>query len=358
MKIFLSTFVNKVPTKLAILSSLQFIFMILIVVLGVITKQTFDVLGWGVDLRGGFTIIPSWIIVTRFFLIFSVSIFLVVSLVSLHYNIMFRDYNKWFSYFFLFNWLFAGYFIYLSIISEDYKNFINHENYLVNKEIENSRKLLIYKIMIYLLVLVSNAITIWLFVVLNISRFNDAIPTTAIGPWFSFGWIANILFMLYMLFLPFFNKTKFYNSATPLIILLGYITMVVFYYWVVILPTGVDKLDSSMAIANAIFIHLINPIIFIIASIFLIKTRGYYLDCNFKQLFAKGIIIPSIVMLYTFLAPSICQISIYGYLSNTNPEAIMYIVPDGNVWNICLIFALIPSFALSFLPYYFIFSKN
>ncbi len=347
---------KKVPTKLAITSLVQFISIVAVIVLAIITAQTFDVLGWGVDLRGGFDVFPTWMACVRLFLIISIGIFLASSFVSLYYLMKMRSYNTYFPWLSLISWILPIYFIALSINTRDYKFFFETDSF---SGYPFSKKWAFYSWsnvnkLLYVLALVVALLSILGFIASGKETYNYRTIGTAFF-YLEFANITTVIVFIYLVSRILFSQLNFSKSSSPLLILCTYLTISFLGYWLVVFPVNVKSFPSSPVQSFSIaFVHIINPIIFIAYSINSLQSNKFTTDVGFKTLFGEAMVIPSVIMFYTFLSCTLVPMSLYGAITNINPSMIWHTPsePDGNIANICIILALIPAFMLILFAYY------
>ncbi|MDE6473119.1 MAG: DUF1600 domain-containing protein [Ureaplasma sp.] len=134
---------------------------------------------------------------------------------------------------------------------------------------------------------------------------------------------TNLLCFLYLLVFVINPRIKLFDNDSVLICLLAYIFIVSFTYNFFLLPSNSSKTEwIALKWVKTCWEHIINPVAFIGIEIYLMcytskkssKHQDYLTTLKF------GMVIPSIYLCYALLLPFVANKSVYGFITNCNPN--------------------------------------
>lgn len=132
---------------------------------------------------------------------------------------------------------------------------------------------------------------------------------------------SNETLFLFMLAFIFLHKKYFFRENTVLTYIAGYMFVVFLVFWTYLFPQE-ESLGSPMNAFKSIWLHAINPLLIVIFCI-----NSYFQNCNApKKSWWKfcliGSVFPLTYALFAYLLPFVVHFSIYGSLTNLNPDMI------------------------------------
>lgn len=139
--------------------------------------------------------------------------------------------------------------------------------------------------------------------------------------------LTNILVFIYISIFLLFKDRIIFRKNVILVLTASYIFVVSTIYWWIILP-GIFLLDdNSLAqpyqIVETVWHHLIVPVFFIIFALIIFKYTKFT-PSYFSTIVLKGMIYPAGYSSYVFILPFFARYSVYSFLTNTNPNMVIY----------------------------------
>lgn len=137
---------------------------------------------------------------------------------------------------------------------------------------------------------------------------------------------TNLLCFIYLLIFVINPRIKFFDNDSALICLLSYLFIVAITYDFVLLPTKGSSLNDweAMKWIKTCWEHVLNPIMFITIGIYnlhyICRTNNKRLD--YLTTLKFGMVIPSIYLSYVLVLPFVSYNSVYGSITNVNPDVI------------------------------------
>lgn len=166
---------------------------------------------------------------------------------------------------------------------------------------------------------------------------------------------TNFAIIIFVFFFLFAHQTIIFRNNTFLILMTSYITVVGFAFWCYLLPFGSFKNASSNlpSLVKTIWLHTVTPIsfaFFTISSLFLSKEKPN----SFLKIAEVAGTYPTIYGIYAYSLCFVTRHSVYGLLTNLNPNMIDFnsSLPGNPLYS--LFFFLI---AGTFYLFFFIFWK-
>lgn len=269
----------------------------------------------------------------------------------------------------IFTWVLLPYTIYLCCVE---KNYVRYHEYLsTNKEASRQFSIIHLKNVIYkngkvdilfwntILGLVSFASGLIAFIFSMINKYN---ATNEIKNYFIFNTItfftqeSNILVFIFMFMYIIFSKKILFKNNTGMICISSYISVVAIIYWALLFPksVGTESLDETFEITKTVWLHAINPILFVSFCITSFSTNKEA-PKKYKEVLSMGLIFPLFYGLYAYSLPFFTRYSVYGYFTNLNVNMTMIkngeFVSQGNLYMIFVLIGL----GLSFISFIFVF---
>ncbi len=368
-------------TKISIFSLLQFIMFILLISFAILTAQTFNEFGWGINsplvdaISPHAQLIRGFLVYTLIFYI-SISLYIQFRLIPKIKNECFKSiallgFISWLlvPYFFkrsINNNYFKDYFLYLKLnINPDLNSTVSHNHFFKLFSIRGKKDRLFWNTLLFYFTFLVALIS---FCFIMIQMPSDPAETSNMFLFAKFGYFTNttnmicFFILLFMLFSP---KNYIFRNNTILIIMSACITIVGLIYWAYLFPIAND-FDSRPPAQNArsVWTHTLVPITFIWFSISSFRTNLYN-PIKFRTLSLSGYVYPTIYGAIIFILPFFIRFTPYGFITNTNPEMIYFHVVDGilkleqngEYWVFSFMFLFVVIFTLFFYFYYFIAKK-
>ena len=270
----------------------------------------------------------------------------------------------------IFTWLLIPYILYINIKEKSYilfykyisQNrsgkeqicFISFKNGI--KGVEKKDKLFWNTFFCYFVFLITFIDIIFVFSIQDLNLYNLKINNkTIIFDIFSyFTQLSNIACFLFMFCFVFFHNKIAFRNNTLMIAVSGYIFIVSTVFWSGIIAAGLwDKYNGVFGWLKTSWLHAVTPIFFItffITSSFINKSAPK----PFKSVFGITTIYPVIYAIYVYLLPLITRVSIYGSLTNLNPDMMMSNGEFGSLWNMFYIPFMILYFFIVILIFWLI----
>lgn len=152
----------------------------------------------------------------------------------------------------------------------------------------------------------------------------------------------NFLFWLFLVLFMFLNKKQLFSNNTYLLYATSYLLIVGIVANLMIGPyiyeKGTDKFTSAYPIIKFIWMHVINPTMltwFCVNSL----AQNYVKPIDFKPFIGNFVVYPIFYGIYLYSIPFMCHYSIYGRLTNLNPN--MYNELNNHMGNPLWIFGCI-----------------
>lgn len=234
---------------------------------------------------------------------------------------------------------FLPYIIYVSAKNNYYKEFfkylnqkgMNENGIYKNKKFYEYRKNILYKI--FTIICFSITIIALLIILIPMFTGDRRFDNNNVRSNFFFGTITffttqtNFLTFLFMFFFVFFGNRVFFEDNKALIHVASYIFFVLLIFWLFIFPKSIDGIMISYPepfdIFKTTWHHGINPLIFSIFAVWTIKvTRRTPL--KFNKLLMSHLAYPFVYGVYIYALPFFTQTSIYGSVTNINPNSVTY----------------------------------
>ncbi len=156
--------------------------------------------------------------------------------------------------------------------------------------------------------------------------------------------LTNIACFVFMTFFVAFSKKIAFRNNTILIAVSAYIFIVSAIFWVYLFPTSLDHYTKAFQWAKTSWTHAVVPVLFIAFAI-----TSLLINKNAPQKFGKMIgvsmIYPLSYGVFTYSLPFYTRFSVYGSLTNINPNMNTSIglneaSKNGSLWMIGAIFLL------------------
>ncbi len=324
-------------TKLTCVMTVQAIFFILAMIYLSKTVDTFNQFGWGVDRQyDSANALPLWAQSYRLNFLYFFVIYGLATCFNCYYSYKIDiDEWKYLPWFCLFSFILFPYFWILTFKSGEisynwcmyfrgsHKNKSNID--LTFKKSDHAVKV---NTIVFLIALTLTLVGFILIFINPEDMFvGDPKPS---GLWLLnklcyFTNLSNIFCFFYLLVMLFFNRAKIFNNNGFLIALTTYIVIVGVVYWCALFPVNVQVdagTDVSTKWARAIWLHTIDPIIFLIFMITSMRTNK--LDKTpLKKIWGYGFIYPLAYGVLMYSIPFLIQATIYGRAVNLNPQMIL-----------------------------------
>ncbi|MGL5640456.1 MAG: DUF1600 domain-containing protein [Mycoplasmoidaceae bacterium] len=334
----------KVFTKLTIYSLLINFLAIFGILFFVLTIPTWSEYGYSFliyDHKLG-NVIPIDIQVFRGAAYLSLILYLTFSALSIYYikDIEDKKLKKIliYSFGFFVNFL-LPYIIYLSLKNKYYQTFFKYINEKGMKEngIYKNKKFyeyndhILYKI--FTIFCFAVTITAVIITIIPIITTDKRFDSDNVRSNFFFGSLSffttqtNFLTFLFMLLFILFGNRVFFEDNKSLIHIASYIFIVLIVFWLLIFPKNMDEIMLSYPrtfdIVKTTWHHGVNPIIFIIFSIWTLKITKRT-PVKFDKLLTHHLLYPLVYAVYIYALPFFTQTSIYGSITNMNPNSTPY----------------------------------
>ena len=230
-------------------------------------------------------------------------------------------------------------------------NFYKLKMNLKNKRFDRVFWNTIFFIFITLIVIVDFAL-IWLH-----EEYNQDDPNSNIlfNTFSYFTQLTNFAIIIFVCVFSFAHQTITFRNNTLLILMTAYITVVGVMFWGYLLPFGNFEGDYShlQTLVKTIWLHAVTPIcfsIFAINSIFTSKEKTN----SFLRTSIVGTIYPVFYAFFSYSLPFYARHSVYGSITNLNPNMSNYYDnKTGDPLNFLLFFLI----ATVFYFFFFIFWK-
>lgn len=198
-----------------------------------------------------------------------------------------------------------------------------------------------YKMMIALLVIMTPIIVLVLY---QKSDYLNTYPNNGDGDiivynnlWFCslqyFTIQTNLLCYLFVLLFVIKPNMKIFKHHTFLISCIVYIFVVGVTYDFALFPIKIVNGEiydwNWYKYLTNIYEHLINPIAFVTCGLILIcKDNPQILRLKYKQYIIYTMIVPTIYLIYALIMPFVTNVSVYGFVTNCNPDVYNEMVID------------------------------
>ena len=131
--------------------------------------------------------------------------------------------------------------------------------------------------------------------------------------------LSNMACFVFMIFFTAFNNKIAFRNNTILIAISSYIFIVSVIFWVYLFPTSLDHYTWAFQWAKTSWTHAVAPILFIafaITSLVINKNAPQ----KFKKMIGVSMIFPLSYGVFTYSLPFYTRFSVYGSLTNINPN--------------------------------------
>ncbi len=367
-------------SKISIFSLLQLIMFILLISFAVLTSQTFNEFGWGINnidhdsITNHAQLIRGFLVYVLIFYI-SISLYIQFRLIPKIKDESFKAIS-FFGFFSLFlvpyffkksinNNYFQEYFIYLKLnIHPDLNSTVSHNHFFKLVSSRGKKDKLFWNTLLFYF---SFLVALTSFCLIMIEFPYNPVETNNIFLFAKFGYFTNTTNMLcffILLFMLFSPKNNIFRNNTILITTSAYITIVGLIYWAYLFPVYHIEARSVAQDVRLIWAHTLVPITFSWFAISSFRTNLYN-PIKFKTLSLSGYVYPAIYGVIVFILPFLVRFTPYATLTNANPEMIYFFVKDGIIlleqngeyWAFSFIFLLLIVFTIFFYFYYFIAKK-
>ena len=265
----------------------------------------------------------------------------------------------------LFVWTLLPYTILTAYKTQSYQQFWN---YLKTKK-ETTEQINFYKwgasfkqkkdrlfwnttLFIFLLLVVSaDFIWMWIFKDYDI---NDPNKNVLFNTFSYFTQLSNLAVIIFVVLFSFAHQTITFRNNTLLILLAAYITVVGICFWVYLLPFGnlKDSYPTWPDFLKTTLLHGVVPITFVAFTI-----NSLYISKEKPNTFIKtstiGLTFPIIYGIYTYLISFVARFSVYGIITNLNPNMIPFGHTDpGNPLYFFFFFGVAAIFYLFFFVFW------
>ncbi|MGL4617306.1 MAG: DUF1600 domain-containing protein [Mycoplasmoidaceae bacterium] len=275
---------------------------------------------------------------------------------------------------------FLPYIIYFSLKNGYYRSFLKNINEKGKQEngIYKSKKFYVcsnhflYKIFTIFCFMVS--VTAIIIAIIPMITTDTRFDSNNVRSNFFFGSLSfftiqiNFLTFLFMLSFILFGNRVLFESNKYLIHVASYIFIVMIVFWILIFPKSIDEIMISYPkvfdIIKTTWHHGVNPFVFTIFTIWTLKITKRT-PFNLNKLLIDHSLYPLVYGTYIYGLPFFTQTSIYGRITNINPNSISYYdvrynlsvesgeyIPSSGMWE--NFFIIIP-IAISILFVLFIF---
>ncbi|MGL5591228.1 MAG: DUF1600 domain-containing protein [Mycoplasmoidaceae bacterium] len=231
------------------------------------------------------------------------------------------------------------YIIYFSLKNKYYKKFFKYINEIgkqengiyKNKKFYEYNNHILYKIFtIFCFAVTVTAVIITLIPIITTDKRFDSDNVRSnffFGSLSFFTTQTNFLTFLFMISFIFFGNRVLFEDNKYLIHIASYIFIVLFVFWLLIFPKSMDAIMLSYPrpfdLVKTTWHHGVNPIIFIIFSIWTLKITKRT-PVKFDKLLISHILYPLVYAIYIYALPFFTQTSIYGWITNMNPNSTPY----------------------------------
>lgn len=354
-------------SKITIYSILIFIFIIVGLTIFIIDFPNWKNYGW--EWLSGKEMIPISIQASRAWCLSSliISLFLMCLIIWEIKKMEMTYYKKYFiASLGIFTWMIIPYIIYIGIKEKSYTLFLNYIsknkdadnqisfNILKNGLIRKCNKNKIFWNTLFCYFVFSITIIDFVFVFLipepKLSNLENPNNTITFNTFSYFTQLSNMACFFFMLLFVFFHNKIMFRNNTLMISLSGYIFIVSTIFWGGLIFMG-ENYDGIFAWLKTSWLHAVTPVFFILFFITSLLTNKEA-PKQFKKIFGITTLYPLVYGIYVYLLPLITRVSIYGTLTNLNPDMI---TPDGvvgNPWNIFFIILMIFYFFLVILLFW------
>ncbi len=369
-------------SKISIFSLLQLIMFILLISFAVLTSQTFNEFGWGINnidhdsITNHAQLIRGFLVYVLIFYI-SISLYIQFRLIPKIKDesfkaIPFFGILSWLlvPYFFkqtIKNHYFKDYFLYLKLnIDSDLRSTVSHSHFFKSIKNKGQKDRLFWNTLLFYFTFLV-ALTSFCFIMVQFPY--DPKETSNIFLFSKFGYFTNTTNMLcfIILFIMLFSpKNYIFRNNTILITSSAYITIVGLIYWAYLFPTSVNfEIGHIGQNIRSVWTHALVPITFSWFAISSFRTNLYN-PIRFRTLSLSGYVYPLIYGVIVFILPFFVRFTPYGIITNPNPEMIYFHInkygvlehsQNGEYWVFSLVFLFVIIFTIFFFIYYFIAKK-
>ncbi|MGL5246422.1 MAG: DUF1600 domain-containing protein [Mycoplasmoidaceae bacterium] len=138
---------------------------------------------------------------------------------------------------------------------------------------------------------------------------------------------TNFLTFLFILLFVFFGNRVLFEDNKYLIHVASFIFLVLIIFWLFIFPKNINAIMLSYPkpfdIFKTTWHHGINPLIFSIFTIWTLKITKRT-PVKFDKLLTNHLVYPLVYSIYIYALPFFTQTSIYGTITNMNPNSTPY----------------------------------
>ncbi|MGL5438277.1 MAG: DUF1600 domain-containing protein [Metamycoplasmataceae bacterium] len=153
-----------------------------------------------------------------------------------------------------------------------------------------------------------------------------------------------------------FRKNMFLISTTSYIVIVGLI------FWAYLFPVALAKgfrvaYPTDFSFVKTFWLHAVTPISFVVLFVLISSTKTNKTTSKFLNLVGPALPYPLLYGLYIYILPFISRITVYGALTNTNPNMFPF---DGDITKNLgsyINFVWMGLLAVIFILFFFIFWK-
>ncbi len=195
---------------------------------------------------------------------------------------------------------------------------------------------------------------IWMWVLKEYSE-NDPNKNVLFNTFSYFTQLSNLVIIFFAIIFSFSHQTIIFRNNTIMILLAAYITVVGVCFWAYLLPFGNLKYDYPTwpDFIKTTWLHGVVPITFVvftINSLYISKEKPN----TFFNTSTIGLVFPLAYGIYAYLLSFVTRYSVYGIITNLNPNMIPFSHTDpGNPFFFFFFFGVAAIFYL----FFFIFWK-
>lgn len=166
---------------------------------------------------------------------------------------------------------------------------------------------------------------------------------------------SNFLVTFFVIYYFISPKSKVFYKNNLLIYTTAYIVVTFLVYNCILLPS--DLPHEALGWASSMFKHTINPLYMVGLFTMIVVFKKH--DNRISKWYWSeiyGLIYPTIYVIYAVILPFISNYSVYGTMTNLNPDLIINGVA-GSTFNLVYIFGVYIAFAIFIPLFWFILNK-
>ena len=135
---------------------------------------------------------------------------------------------------------------------------------------------------------------------------------------------TNLFCYLWVILFVIFPYKKLFKSNSYLIYAVTYLLIVGVTYDFALLPNkivgGETANWTSYDWATTVYEHMVDPIVFCGSGIVILSQSKKFITRDYLTTLKFGLIIPTIYLTYALINPFVCNESVYGWFTNSNPN--------------------------------------